>query len=58
MQEKKKCWFYDRVTDGMYAASFVQQMSISKNDKKLLLSLIRSDMDKAVQYNLRKYKKT
>jgi len=54
---EKKCWFSDRVTDVMCAANYVQKMSIPESEKKILLSLINSDIDKAIKSNLERYKK-
>tara|TARA_R110000751_G_scaffold294312_1_gene402232 strand:+ start:2449 stop:2625 length:177 start_codon:yes stop_codon:yes gene_type:complete len=56
--ENQKDWYNDRVTDLLSASNYVQKMSLEKTEKKLLLSLIQSDINKAVKAALERAEKS
>lgn len=55
--EKQKDWYSDKVTDYLSASNYVQKMEIKDAEKKTLLLLIQTDINKAVKQSLDRYKR-
>lgn len=55
--ENQKNWYNDKVTDLLSASNYVQKMSIEENEKKMLLLLIKTDINKACKVSVERYKR-
>lgn len=55
--DSAKRLYQDRQTDVLSASNYVQKMKIDESEKKLLLSLIQSDVNKAVKSSIERYKR-
>lgn len=55
--EGRKDWYNDKVTDLLTASNYVQKMQIEETEKKLLLSLIQSDINKAAKVSVERHKR-
>lgn len=55
--QKRKDWYNDKVTDYLSASNYVQKMEIKDAEKKMLLLLIQTDINKAVKQSLDRYKR-
>jgi hypothetical protein len=55
--QKRKDWYNDKVTDYLSASNYVQKMEIKDAEKKTLLLLIQTDINKAVKQSLDRYKR-
>jgi hypothetical protein len=55
--DSAKRLYEDKQTDILSASNYVQKMQIDESEKKLLLSLIQSDINKAVKTSIERYKR-
>lgn len=48
MQEGKRDWYSDKATTVLCATNYVQKMEITENEKKMLISLVTQDINRAI----------